>query len=64
MTSPITVSFNVETGLEDQKVIPIGSPSVIAGNSDAFRSEDFFFCHQLPTLTKKFLLGDFVLPPL
>ena len=35
MTSPITASFNVETGLEDQKVIPIGGPSVIAGNSDA-----------------------------
>ncbi len=34
MTSPITASFNVETGLEDQKVIPIGGPSVIAGNSD------------------------------
>jgi hypothetical protein len=35
MTSPTTAFFNVETGLEDQKVIPIGSPSVIAGNSDA-----------------------------
>ena len=35
MTAPITASFEVEKGLDGPTIIPIDSPSVVAGNSDA-----------------------------